>query len=322
MRKLPIVAVLALFIAFLMAIGILLEAARGPVIVLPLALVPLASAIGILRRRVWSAWGMAFYLGAQLVLLPLMISRARGDVSIKRQMLVTGILSLAGVVLFYLAGRALAKDGAQRGHPLPWILIAALVTVPLFLFEPFVVPTGAMEPTILVGDRLVARRWPQSTAQRGDVFAVVYPIDRRQTFLKRVVGIPGDRIRIVHKTLYLNGAPLNEPYVVHHADYEDTYRDNFPTDPNTPLYAPAMKMLQEDVKNGELVVPAGKYFVLGDNRDQSLDSRYWGFVEQADLIGRPLFIYDSAEQTTEQATQGASGSRGRTRWERLFKSIR
>jgi signal peptidase I len=93
-------------------------------------------------------------------------------------------------------------------------------------------------------------------------------------------------------------------------DYEDAYRDNFPSEPNVPLYQPAEEMLRKNVVNGEVVVPPGEYFVLGDNRDQSLDSRYWGFVSAGDLIGSPLLIYDSEEQRS-----------GHIRWGRYFRVL-
>jgi signal peptidase I len=92
---------------------------------------------------------------------------------------------------------------------------------------------------------------------------------------------------------------LTEPYVVHKSDYIDSYRDNFPTEPDAPIYPPAQQMLEHNVVNGEVVVPPGHYFAMGDNRDQSLDSRYWGFVPRENIIGKPLIIYWSYEASTE-----------------------
>jgi len=94
--------------------------------------------------------------------------------------------------------------------------------------------------------------------------------------------------------------------VVHKLDYIDSYRDNFPADPNTPLYPPAQVMLEHNVKNGEVVVPPGFYFAMGDNRDQSLDSRYWGFVPRENIIGKPLIIYWSYDATTEELSNRRS----------------
>jgi signal peptidase I len=160
------------------------------------------------------------------------------------------------------------------------------------------------------------QRFPGPSPARGEMMVFIYPIDRRQTYVKRIIGVPGDRIRISRKIVYRNGAALAEPYAVHKSDYEDAYRDNFPSEPNVPLYEPAKDMLRQNVLNGEVVVPEGEYFVLGDNRDMSLDSRYWGFIGAGDLIGRPLVIYDSEAQPAGETSSGS-----RIRWGRLFKLL-
>lgn len=291
-------------------------ALTGPVIVLPMALIPLFAGIGIWRGRVWSAYGLALFMFAQLV--PLVFPR-------RFPTAMTGIIgsvvfSLFLVMLFLFAGRSLANSNAARGRAWPWIAVAALTTLPLLFVQPFVIPTGAMENTLLAGDRILVQRFPPHNPERGDIVALVYPVDRKQTFVKRIVGLPGDRIRIAGKILYRNGVRLNEPYVVHTTEYEDLYRDHFPGEPNTPVFPQAQEMLVKNVVNGELVVPPGKYFVLGDNRDMSLDSRYWGFIEAGDVIGRPLMVYDSAEQTAEQAMSGV-WFRRHTRRDRLFKLL-
>jgi signal peptidase I len=136
--------------------------------------------------------------------------------------------------------------------------------------------------------------------------------------VKRVFGVPGDHIRVAGKIVYRNGAALKQPYAVHKTDYVDSYRDNFPSEPNNPFTDAAREMLKNQVVNGELVVPDGKYFVLGDNRDMSLDSRYWGFVGSGDLIGKPLLIYDSANQ---ELLSGKSTGSHRVRWNRLLKIL-
>jgi signal peptidase I len=136
-----------------------------------------------------------------------------------------------------------------------------------------------------------------------------YPVDRNQIFTKRIVGMPGDRIRLSHKVLYRNGVAQNEPWVTHKLDYEDQYRDNFPNEPNALIFPTAQLMLAKSVVGGEVVVPPGMYFVMGDNRDQSLDSRYWGFVSERDFIGKPLFVYDSVDENKHH------------RWDRLFRPL-
>jgi signal peptidase I len=288
---------------------------------LPACLIPLASATGILRRHVWGAWGFALYLLVGGLMLPMLLLRSGGGKAIAT--VVGGsFFSLCLAWLFYLAGRALATDGANPGRWAPWAWLSALAALPFFFFQAFVVPTGSMEDTLLVGDRIIVRWNPGPQPRRDEVMALVYPMDREQTFIKRIAGMPGDRIRLRHKVLYRNGAIANEPWVRHKLDHEDLYRDNFPAEPNTMLYPPAVEMLEKNVMNGELVVPPGKYFVLGDNRDQSLDSRYWGFVSEGDFIGRPVMIYDSEEVSMDLAlTHNDLFHRGHTRWNRLFKLL-
>jgi signal peptidase I len=161
----------------------------------------------------------------------------------------------------------------------------------------FSIPTGSMEPTVVIGDKVfVLHQIFSGSPKRGDVIAVRFPVDHKQTFLKRIIGMPGDRIKIVNKALEINGTKVAEPYVLHASDDVDSYRDNFPSEPHVPLEAGAIAMLHGDVKNGELVVPPGAYFVMGDNRDYSLDSRYWGYVTEADMEGRPLFLIGKGKQ--------------------------
>ena len=146
---------------------------------------------------------------------------------------------------------------------------------------------------------------PYEDVNRGDIIVFRYPIDIKQTFVKRVMGVAGDRIHLENKKVFLNGHLLDEPYVVHKLDYIDSYRDNFPTDPNTALFPPAQAMLEHNIVNGNVVVPPGYYFAMGDNRDLSLDSRYWGFVPRENIIGKPLVIYWSYDASTEELSNPA-----------------
>jgi signal peptidase I len=240
--------------------------------------------------------------------------------------------------------------GARAPEPPRGFIAEWTVTIILLLFgtttlvQAFVIPTGSMEDTLLVGDHLLvdklayapagavtASLLPYSDVHRGDIIVFRYPVDIKQTFVKRVMGVAGDRIRLENKKVWLNGHLLNEPYVVHKLDYIDSYRDNFPSDPNTPLYKPAQDMLEHNVKNGEVVVPQGYYFAMGDNRDQSLDSRYWGFVPRENIIGKPLIIYWSYDATTEDLSNPGVGIGhlfdigihffSKTRWNREMRLI-
>jgi signal peptidase I len=239
----------------------------------------------------------------------------------------------------------------QRPDPPRGTIAEWTVTILLLLFgtttlvQAFVIPTGSMEDTLLIGDHLLVDKLayapagpiskyllPYEPVKRGDIIVFRYPIDIRQTFVKRAIGIPGDRIRLINKQVYVNGVKLNEPYKYHKTDYIDSYRDNFPGDPNVHLYEPAEEMLRDHVKNGEVIVPPDSYFAMGDNRDSSLDSRYWGFVPRGNIIGKPLIIYWSYDAPTEQLTSPsismdhlkdlATHFFRKTRWNRTFMLIR
>ena len=175
----------------------------------------------------------------------------------------------------------------------------------------FVIPTSSMEPSLRPGDHLLVNRLARDP-QRGDIIAFFpYPEDRSETFVKRVIGVPGDRIHIVNKEVIRNGERLNEPYAQHLDDYVDTFRDNFPARTNVHLEPNALAMLAKNVVNGEVVVPEGAYFVLGDNRDRSLDSRFIGFVPKTSVVGQPWRIYWSYDAIASQ-----------TRWDRTLLRVR
>jgi signal peptidase I len=315
LKNLPLVTAVA---AFLLATIGLLAALEQPVLAL-FALVPLFAGIGILRRRVWSAYGFALFELAQLG-VPLLVSSRAGTVP-KSQLALTVGVNLVFTLLFFLAGRKLAASGAQQGSRLLWITVCCVFTLPLFFFRALVMPSGSMEDTLLIGDHMLTRVFPRVQPARGDIVVFHYPIDPRQTLVKRVIGLPGDRIRIVSKTVYRNGAALAEPYTTYKFDSPGRHRDNFPDPVSVPLLPDSRltsaleDMLRNHVINGEVIVPGGKYFVLGDSRDNSLDSRYWGFLDASEIVGRPVLIYDSS------APAAAGGRRRTIRWRRLFKVL-
>jgi signal peptidase I len=176
-----------------------------------------------------------------------------------------------------------------------------------------------MADTLLPGDRILVERLGARLGREpkfGDIVVHRYPLNRAETFIKRIVGVPGDRLRIVNKQLYRNAAAVAEQHVKHVTSYVDAYRDNFPSIPNMRLSPEAIEMLRDHVQGGEVVVPIGRYFVLGDNRDDSLDSRYFGFISKSDIIGRPLLVYLSIENDS-----GTSPPVAKIRWKRFFKPL-
>ena len=222
-----------------------------------------------------------------------------------------------------------------------------------FVAQNFFIPSASMASTILVGDHDIvdqvslapASRWahilPYRELRRGEPVVFYKPIleadGSEDILVKRVVGIPGDRIHLRGGVLYINGVAQHEPYAAMPtaANY-NLYRDDFPLIPprNVPGVTAAWSVdLPEHIDGDDLVVPPDSYFMMGDNRTNSLDSRYWGFVKRENLVGRPLFIYWSiatpeengnptlAEQASillRHLTHFATD----TRWRRTFQLVR
>ncbi|HYO81367.1 MAG TPA: signal peptidase I [Bryobacteraceae bacterium] len=214
------------------------------------------------------------------------------------------------------------------------------------LLQAYIVPTGSMTGTVQVGDQMLVDKLafapagplarnllPYRDVQRGDIIVFRYPLDLRENYVKRAIGVPGDRLRFDNKQLILNGRRVEEPYVRLLADRESRYLANFPSEfPDILVERRALEMLAEHVRNGELVVPPGHYFAMGDNRDESADSRFWGLVPRENIIGKPLMIYWSYDAPTEQLRGGllnpthlldvAQHFFTRTRWDRSFRLVR
>ena len=180
-----------------------------------------------------------------------------------------------------------------------------------FVAQTFAIPSGSMENTLLIGDHLIVNKeqfgsapaWmrpilPTRNPQRGDIVVFMSPEQPGLILVKRVIGVPGDRIHLRDGNVYRNGEVLTEPYAQHVLGYDGTYgsayRDNFPAVPPSMMTGVRnqkwRRAMPQYLQNGDIVVPPDSYFAMGDNRDNSYDSRYWGFVPQANLIGRPLFI--------------------------------
>jgi signal peptidase I len=236
-------------------------------------------------------------------------------------------------------------------------LESLLVTVILALFattfvvQAFKIPSASMEGTLLIGDHLLVNKFifggtdsaldkilPYRAIHRGDIIVFKYPYADHQHFVKRVIGLPGDRLKLEDQRVFVNGQLLNEPYVVHdrNAVY-DPLNYSFPSG-FSQLYAGEVQEewaheIKQYVKGGELVVPPGKYFAMGDNRDHSSDSRYWGFVDRGAVMGRPFLIYWSVDASSADYTQATFWQRlrgifdtiahlpSRTRWSRMLRTV-
>ncbi len=236
----------------------------------------------------------------------------------------------------------------EAGASLLRTVVVALFLL-TFVLQPFLIPSESMEHTLLVGDLLLSNkqifaptaktgsltRWlmPYRDVQRGDI--VVFHHDQPPYLVKRVVGIPGDRIRIEDGHVTLNGDFLPEPYAAFEPAAPNPFRDNFParicTDPN--IDPEWCRQFQSLTRNGELVVPPGEYFMLGDNRNHSKDSRFWGFVPREAIVARPLVIYFSLSRPSTTDVQQVSDDglghdrqlsarlAGFAHWKRIFHII-
>jgi len=200
------------------------------------------------------------------------------------------------------------------------VVIAVFVIT--FVVQAFQIPSPSMENTLLVGDYLLVNKltygkggigdyfMPYRDVRRGDIVVFNYPVNPEQHFVKRVIGVPGDRVHMVNKQVFVNGTPLKEPYVRFNRPADDLFRDNFPRLSVTPGLTPEWWVqLRKLVEDGQLIVPEGHYFVMGDNRDNSSDSRYWGFVPRANIIGRPLLIYWSVQGTDGDVAPSSVGDK-------------
>ena len=197
------------------------------------------------------------------------------------------------------------------------VAVILALFVRTFVVQAFKIPTGSMEPNLLVGDHLLVNKFvfaPTRTAleekllpidpiKRGDILVFKYPEDPERDFIKRVIGLPGETVEVRNKTVYVNNKPLDEPYAhfLFPADGESGISDSGGVD------VPRRKW-------GPEVVPAGYYFMMGDNRDNSQDSRYWGFMPRDYVKGKALFVYFSFGDSN-------GGSSTNVRWARILHQI-
>jgi signal peptidase I len=219
------------------------------------------------------------------------------------------------------------------------IVIAVILAlfIRTFVVQAFKIPTGSMEETLLIGDHLLVNKFvfgptatsaeravlPIGTIRRRDVLVFKYPEEPERDFIKRVIGLPGETVELRAKKVYINGTALDEPYV-HFLPGQQTGNSEF------------NEVTSFDVREryGPVTVPPNQYFVMGDNRDNSQDSRYWGFLPRELVKGKALVVYWSYEAGREDYQEEGAGAtaRGfisvfahfftRTRWDRMFHQIR
>ncbi len=179
------------------------------------------------------------------------------------------------------------------------IIIAILLALVIraFVVQAFKIPSGSMKPTLLVGDHILVNKFiygiklrvpfsslnytliPISSPKRNDVVVFIYPVDPKKDFIKRVIGLPGDTVQVIDKKIYINHLPMEDPHGVH----------------SDQMIIPEAEQPRDNT--GPIIVPPNKIFVMGDNRDESYDSRYWGFVDQKEIIGQAFIIYWSWDRT-------------------------
>jgi len=196
------------------------------------------------------------------------------------------------------------------------VAVILALFVRTFIVQAFKIPTGSMENNLLIGDHLLVNKFvyaptvtslerallPIDPIRRGDIIVFKYPEEPERDFIKRVIGLPGDTLELRNKRVYINGTMLNEPYV-HYLippDEEGSGGGEFDV----------------RVQYGPVTVPPAHYFMMGDNRDNSQDSRYWGFMPQEYIKGRALFVYFSFGEET-----GLAGLVSGIRWNRIFHQI-
>ena len=234
-----------------------------------------------------------------------------------------------------------------------WVIVAFLL-IEGVLVQARVIPSGSMEDTVLIGDHLIVSRfgydagvpftdwhvplWRNPKRQQIIVFRAPLPEEGYPDFIKRCIGVPGDHIKVVGGVVYVNGVRLNEPYALHGLGADTSTVENYPPSSITMLDSGVTREWAEDfsnhVVNGEIVVPPNEYFMMGDNRDNSRDSRFWGFVPRADIIGTPLIIYMSIDAPDPEEVWGPGFAvqrfetyasvfihPGRVRWKRLFHTL-
>jgi len=233
------------------------------------------------------------------------------------------------------------------------VLVSGLFII-TFIIQAFEIPSKSMEKTLLVGDHVFVDRLtaapragyvgplvPYRRIHRGETAVFISPIQPDLHLVKRIVAVPGDRIHLLNGEVYVNGVKQTESYVYHlpqqSFQLEAEYRDNFPNvspEGLSNVITDWKLMMRLHIDHGDLVIPDKSYFAMGDSRENSYDSRYWGFVPEENIIGRPLFIYWSFDTPEEQYNRTSWSDRiqfifhvvihffDKTRWSRMFHPVR
>jgi signal peptidase I len=227
------------------------------------------------------------------------------------------------------------KSAAREYFESIIIAVVLALFVRTFVFQAFKIPTGSMENNLLIGDHLLVNKFvtgpaassierallPMSEIRRGEVLVFKYPEDPTRDFIKRVIGLPGDTLEVKAKKVYVNGTALDEPY----AHYLES--------PSTPAEFREVTSSEVLEHFGPVVVPPDQFFMMGDNRDNSADSRIWGFLPRGHIKGRAFIIYWSYEGGREDDQNSGLGATvrrlgsvfvhffTRTRWERMLRQI-
>jgi signal peptidase I len=250
---------------------------------------------------------------------------------------------------------AVAEDNKPRETTVEFLAsVAELLIIVLFIMtfvlQNFEIPSSSMEDTLLIGDHVIVNReqfapptrWlgpllPYREIHRDDIAVFLSPEQPGLFLVKRIIGLPGDRIHLRDDVVYRNGEKLDEPFVRHKRDH-NPYTDNFPAIPPSEMYGVRNEKWAQEMPShvigDDVVVPPGSYFAMGDNRDVSYDSRFYGFVPRANFIGRPVFIYWSFITPEGQYLMRDVGDRlgfmahiiihflDETRWSRTFRIVR
>jgi signal peptidase I len=230
------------------------------------------------------------------------------------------------------------------------VLVTGLFII-TFVLQAFEIPSSSMEDTLLIGDHVFVNRvqfaapthWmgplmPYRDVHHDEIAVFMSPEQPGLFLVKRIIGVPGDHIHLRDDVVYRNGEKLVEPFVRHKREDHNPYTDNFPAVPPSEAYGVRNEKwaqeLPSHIEGADIVVPPNSYFAMGDNRDVSYDSRFWGFVPRENLIGRPMFIYWSFETPDNQYEMRGMGDRlgflahiiihffDETRWSRTLRIVK